>query len=381
MRSTTLNICPVIIFIAISCSAPQDTASTTTPDQFVVIGYVPGFRGEIDETTIDATMLTHINYAFVNVRDSMALLERLETDTANFRKLNNLKKINPDLKILFSVGGWGWSDFFSDAVFTESSRRKFARTNAAIVRDYDLDGVDIDWEYPGMRGQDNVFRPEDKQNFTLMFKALREELDALSANTGKKYLLTTAIPCFTRFIEMTEMDKAQQYLDFINLMAYDFYVAGDTAGHHSNLFSSEDFQKEQSGDRAFKEYTKAGVPASKLVLGIPFYGRSWYMKTADNHGINRAVDSLARGGGYTFVKDSIAMRPGFERHWDDKAKAPYLWNAETKQLVSYDDEESVTLKCDYVRENGMAGVMFWQYASDPKKYLLTAINKTKQSKP
>ena len=383
MHSASLTIFLAALFVAISCSAPQDTGTTTNPDsdQFVVIGYVPGFRGEIDETTIDATMLTHINYAFVNVRDSMAWLERLETDTVNFRKLNKLKKINPDLKILFSVGGWGWSDFFSDAVLTESSRDKFARTNAAIVRDYDLDGVDIDWEYPGMRGEDNVFRPEDKQNFTLMFKALREELDAMSATTGKKYLLTTAIPCFTRFIEMTEMDKAHQYLDLINLMAYDFYVAGDTAGHHSNLFASEDFQKEQSGDRAFKEYTKAGVPARKLVLGIPFYGRSWYMKTGDNHGINRAVDSLARGGGYTFVKDSIATRPGFERHWDDKAKAPYLWNAKTKQLVSYDDEESVTLKCDYVREHGMAGVMFWQYASDPKKYLLTAINKTKQPKP
>lgn len=383
MHSASLNFFLAVLFVAISCSAPQDTGTTTNParDEFVVIGYVPGFRGEIDETTIDATMLTHINYAFVNVRDSMAWLERLETDTVNFRKLNSLKKINPDLKILFSVGGWGWSDFFSDAVLTESSRRKFARTNAAIVRDYDLDGVDIDWEYPGMRGEDNVFRPEDKQNFTLMFKSLREELDALSASTGKKYLLTTAIPCFTRFIEMTEMDKAHQYLDFINLMAYDFYVAGDTAGHHSNLFPSENFQKEQSGDRAFKEYTKAGVPAGKLVLGIPFYGRSWYMKTAENHGINRAVDSLARGGGYTFVKDSIATRPGFQRHWDDKAKAPYLWNAETRQLVSYDDEESVTLKCDYVREHGMAGVMFWQYASDPKKYLLTAINKTKQPKP
>ena len=243
----------------------------------------------------------------------------------------------------------------------------------------DLDGVDIDWEYPGMKGQDNVFRAEDKENFTLMFRAIREELDSLSARTGKTYLLTTAIPCFTRFIEMTEMRKAQQYLDYINLMAYDFYVSGDTAGHHSNLFPSENFNKEQSGDRAFKEYTQAGVPPQKLVLGIPFYGRSWYMKSDDNRGIGRGVDSLARGGGYTFVKDSIAIRPGFVRYWDDKAKAPYLWNAETKQLVTYDDEESVKLKCAYVREHKMAGVMFWQYASDPKEYLINAIHETRQA--
>ena len=370
-------------FIAIaSCISPKDQSADVQPSsEFVVIGYVPGMRGEIDETVIDADKLTHINYAFVNVKDSMAWLENIATDTLNFRKLNNLKKINPELKILISLGGWSWSENFSDAVLTKNSRRKFARTNAAIVEKYDLDGVDIDWEYPGMRGQDNVFRPEDKENFTLMFKDIREELDAVSSRTGKSYQLTTAIPCFTRFIEMTEMNKAQEYLDYINLMAYDFYVAGDTAGHLSNLYPSENYDTEQSGDRAYREYTKAGVPARKLVLGIPFYGRSWYMKTADNHGINRPVDSLARAGGYTDIKDSIASLPGFVRYWDEKAKAPYLFNNETKQLVSYDDEESVKLKCAYVREHNMAGVMFWQYASDPKEYLLNAIHETRQTNP
>ena len=369
------------LLLTASCMSQKDQSagSAEGADEFVVIGYVPGFRGEIDETTIDAEKLTHINYAFVNVKDSMAWLENIATDTVNFRKLNSLKIINPDLKILFSVGGWGWSDYFSDAVLTESSRRKFAKANAAIVGEYDLDGVDIDWEYPGMRGQDNVFRTEDKENFTLMFAAIRKELDSLSEATGKRYLLTTAIPCFSRFIEMTEMAKAQEYLDYINLMAYDFYVTGDTAGHHSNLYPSENYDKEQSGDRAYNDYTKAGVAAEKLVLGIPFYGRSWYMKTADHHGINRPVDSLARGGGYSFVKDSIATQPGFVRHWDEKAKAPYLFNAATNQLVSYDDEESVKLKCEYVRDHGMAGVMFWQYASDPKEYLINAIHAFRQT--
>jgi len=380
MRRACSYFFSIILLLASGCKSGSQQVNTLQADGlFVVIGYVPGFRGEIDETTIDANKLTHINYAFVNVKDSMAWLENIGTDTVNFRKLNSLKKINPSLKILFSVGGWSWSENFSDAVLTENSRRKFARTNVDMVDKYDLDGVDIDWEYPGMKGQDNVFRPEDKENFTLMFKALREELDALGERTGKTYQLTTAIPCFTRFIEMTEMAKAQQYLDYINLMAYDFYVAGDTAGHHSNLFPSESYQNEQSGDRAYQEYTKAGVPAHKLVLGIPFYGRSWYMKTADNLGINRPVDSLARGGGYTFVKDSIAVRPGFVRHWDEKAKAPFLFNAETNQLVSYDDEESVKLKCAYVRDRGMAGVMFWQYASDPKGYLLSAIDKARKT--
>jgi chitinase len=359
-------------------SQMEGAGDSASSGKFVVIGYVPGMRGVLDETLIDATKLTHINYAFVNVKDSLAWLENLATDTINFRRLNKLKTINPSLKILISLGGWSWSNNFSDAVLTESSRKRFAASAAAIVKTYDLDGIDIDWEYPGMKGEDNVFRAEDRENFTLMFGALRSALDALDDGTGKTYQLTTAVPCFTRFIEMTEMGKVQQYLDYLNLMAYDFYVAGDTAGHHSNLYASGDYLKEQSGDRAVKEYENAGVPPEKIVLGIPFYGRSWYMKTADNLGINRPVDSLARGGGYAFVKDSISARPGFVRYWDEKAKAPYLFNADTKQLVSYDDEESVKIKCAYVKEHGMAGVMFWQYASDPKLYLLTAIDESRR---
>jgi chitinase len=356
------------------CKSPSEQTQQQATGRRVVIGYVPGFRGLLDEKTIDANKLTHINYAFVDVKDSMAWLTNLKTDTINFRKLNYLKKDNPDLKIMISIGGWSWSENFSDAVLTESSRRKFAETSVRIVDQFDLDGVDIDWEYPGMKGEDNVFRAEDKENFTLMFKAIREALNKLSEKTGKKYQVSTALPCFPRLFEVTEMGKVSEYLDFVNIMAYDFYVSGDTAGHHSNLFPSENYDREDSGDKAYNEFTKAGVPPTKLVLGIPFYGRSWIMKTADNRGINRQVDSTLRGGGYTFIKDSLMVRPGLVKYWDEKAKAPYLWNDETRQLVVYDDEESVKYKCEYVKEKNMGGIMFWQYASDPKEYLLTTVN-------
>ncbi len=116
----------------------------------------------------------------------MAWLTNLATDSINFRKLNYLKKDNPNLKILISIGGWSWSENFSDAVLMESSRKKFAGTSAEIVDTYDLDGVDIDWEYPGLKGEDNVFRAEDKENFTLMFKAIREELDKLSSRRASR---------------------------------------------------------------------------------------------------------------------------------------------------------------------------------------------------
>jgi len=360
----------VFLFLGWSCTKPKDQSS----DKKVIIGYVPGFRGPLEPLNIAANKLTHINYAFVNVKDSMAWLTHEITDTANFRYLVSLKKINPNLKILISIGGWGWSENFSDAVLTPSSRKKFAKSSVDIMHLHLLDGVDIDWEYPGFKGEDNVFRLEDKENFTLMFQAIREEMDELSKSTKQHYLLTTAIPCFHEFIEKTEMGKLHTYLDYINLMSYDFYVAGDTAGHHTNLFPSSNYNEEESGHKAYMEYTQAGVPASKLVMGMAFYGRSWFMKSGDNHGINRPVDTVTRGGGYSLIKDSISKRTGFVRFWDDQAKAAILFNDSTFQLYSFDDEESIMHKCNYVKERNMGGVMFWQYASDPKLYLLDAVN-------
>ena len=362
----------LLFIVPLSCS--HKTKEAPSPEKKIIIGYVPGFRGVLDQLSVDANKLTHINYAFVDVQDSMAWLSNMETDTVNFRLLNKLKEVNPDLKILISIGGWTWSGNFSDATLTPESRSKFAKTSVQIVADYDLDGVDIDWEYPGQIGDNNKFRPEDKQNYTLMFEALRKELDKLSETTGKYYELTTAVGANYKYIAHTEMDKAVQYLDYVNLMTYDFYTSGDSAGHHSNLYPPEGYDTDASAHKSFRMFMEAGVPAEKLVLGVPFYGRSWIMQSADKHGINMPVAGRARGGGYTYIKDSLVNQKGFVRYWDKNAKAPYLFNSETNQLLTYDDEESVRLKCEYVLDNNMAGMMFWQYASDPKEYLLDAMN-------
>ena len=369
----SLHLFLLLLFIVpLSCS--EKTKEAPSQEKKIIIGYVPGFRGVLDQLSVDASKLTHINYAFVDVQDSMAWLTNMATDTVNFRLLNKLKETNPDLKILISIGGWTWSGNFSDATLTPESRSKFARTSVQIVADYDLDGVDIDWEYPGQIGDNNVFRPEDRQNYTLMFEALRKELDKLSESTGKYYELTTAVGANYKYIEHTEMDKAVKYLDFVNLMTYDFYTSGDSAGHHSNLYPPEDYKTDASAHKSVQLFMEAGVPAEKLVMGIPFYGRSWIMQSADKHGINMPVERTVRGGGYTYIKDSLVNQKGFVRYWDENADAPYLFNSETNQLLTYDDEESVRLKCEYVLENNMAGMMFWQYASDPKEYLLDVMN-------
>lgn len=342
----------------------------------VVIGYVAGFKGLIDTESIAVHKLTHINYAFVNIKNNRAVLGNEQTDTVNFRKLNLLKRKNPGLKIFISIGGWAWSENFSDAVLTDTSRAAFAVSAVELIRKYQLDGVDIDWEYPARPGEEgNVYRPEDKQNFTLMFQALRKELDVLEKESGQKKLLSTAVGGFVDFLATTEMDKAQVYLDYINLMTYDLYTGGGQTAHHTSLYASDLTSTDNSADRAIKAFVAAGVPVRKLVMGIAFYGRNFKVAAGSKKGLADTVVSGEFGKGYTYLKDSLINKNGYKRYEDKQAKAPYLYNKDTQMFITYDDEWSVKHKCEYVKTHGMAGVMFWEYSSDPKEYLLDEINK------
>ena len=344
--------------------------------KYVIIGYVGGYHGLIDTTMVHASKLTIINYAFVNIKNNRAFLTNLKTDTVNFKYLLSLKKNNPDLKVVISIGGWGWSRNFSDAVLSDTSRRAFVASAITMVRMYHLDGVDIDWEYPGMKGAGNIYRDSDKQNYTLMFRDLRHGLDSVEHETGKKMLLSAAVGGFKTFLQHTEMDKVAQYLNYVNLMTYD-YSHGDTiAIHHTNLFASKRYNSDEYAASALTDFEAAGVPASKLVMGIAFYGHSIKVIDNDQHGLGvKTVGGRIRfGDGYTFIKDSLINQKGFKYYKDKDAKAPYLYNADTKQFISFDDEWSVKNKCLYVRKEDMAGVMFWEYSSDKKEYLLDEIN-------
>ncbi|HVW95346.1 MAG TPA: glycoside hydrolase family 18 protein [Mucilaginibacter sp.] len=344
----------------------------------VIIGYVGGYRGLIDTTMVNAKKLTHINYAFVNVRNNRAWLTNIKTDTTNFRNLLKLKKVNPDLKVLISIGGWSWSKNFSDAVLTDTSRKAFAESAVDIVRKYNLDGLDIDWEYPDDKGDGNVYRTADKYDYTLMFKAIRHELARLQHETGRKMFLTAAVGGFKRFTEHTEMNKAAKYLDYVNLMTYDYFQ--DSLGiavHHTNLYASKKYKTLDAADKAVDDFITAGVPVKKLVMGMAFYGRSARVTDTAANGLGIKTDGKMRAGGYTFLKDSLVNNAGrgFKYYRDNDASAPYLFNPQTKQFISYDDEWSAKNKCDYVSRRHMAGVMFWEYSDDQKEYLLDEINR------
>jgi len=340
----------------------------------VIIGYVGGFRGLVNTGIIQPKKLTHINYAFVDVRNNRAWLHSEKTDTVNFRKLNQLKQQNPDLKILISIGGWTWSGRFSDAVLTDTSRQRFVASAVEIIRRFNLDGIDIDWEYPALQGlEGNVYRPEDKENYVLLFKELRRQTDSLAQTTHKKYLLTTAVGGFKSFVDHNDMGGAQQYLDFVNLMTYD-YSGGRIASHHTALFASKAYPAHNNADESVQLFEAAGVPAEKLVIGIAFYGRSSILGPGEKV-LGDSIVKEVHAGGFTALKDSILKVPGFKVFRDRHAKADYAFNAATRQFITYDDEWSVKKKCRYVKKQKMAGAMFWEYADDPKSYLLDVINK------
>lgn len=361
------------LFILFGCSLLQPTALRAQSNK-VIIGYVGGFRGLVKTNLIKAKQLTHINYAFVDIKNNRAWLHREATDTINFRHLNLLKKENPALKILISIGGWTWSKNFSDAVLSDTSRQQFAESAVAIIKKFDLDGIDIDWEYPGRPGfEGNIYRPEDQQNYTLMFSELRKQLDDLQQQTPKKYLLTTAAGASKGFLDHTDMGNAQQYLDYINLMTYD-YSGGKIASHHTALYASKAHKAHNNADDAVTLFETAGVPASKLVMGVAFYGRSSILIDGAK-GLGDSIATFSKGLGYTAIKDSILKLPDFKLHRDRHAKADYIYNATTRQFMTFDDEWSVRKKCKYAESKKMGGVMFWEFDSDLNGYLLDEINK------
>ncbi len=319
MKQSIIFLTGIIVFIIFLSATESGEKQKNRP---VIIAYVGGFRGLADIDSLNPKKLSHINYAFVDVKDNRAWLHNEATDTINFRRLTALKKQNKDLKILISLGGWTWSKNFSDAVLTDSSTHAFAYSCIDIVAKYGLDGVDIDWEYPGLIGDNNKFRPEDKEHYTLLFKELRQGLDSLAKITRKKYLVTTAVGGSWEFIAHTEMDKVAKYNDYINVMSYDYAGGSDTiSSHHTNLYASSDDTSQGSTDKSIKAFIAAGVPAKKLVVGMGFYGKGWEMETGDNNGLYRRVKKFSRGGGFDYLKDSLENKKGFIKYWDDVAKA------------------------------------------------------------
>lgn len=366
MRTARFGLAAATLLLTLPGAA---TAVAAGDAERVIIGYVFPRERVIDPAEIDASKLTHVNYAFANVANGV-VVEGSAKDAENLKVLTGLRAASPAFKVLVSVGGWTWSGGFSEAAATPESRARFVASAVAFVRRHDLDGFDVDWEYPGLPGDGNPHGPQDKANFTRLMAELRMALDLDARARGRACLLTMAAGAFPRFLEHTEMNQVAGSVDFVNLMTYDFRVAeGDrVAGHHANLYAHPADEKRNSADGAVSDFLAAGVPARKLVLGVPFYGRACGAVEGDPkaRGLYQAAGRPAEGieTSYARLAEERVDRNGFGRHWDPVAQAPYLWSPQARVFVTYEDSESLRVKSRYIRDRGLAGAMFWEYYAD-----------------
>ena len=356
--------------------------------------------------------ITHVNYAFANIGDDgriaigdpYAAIDRAYPgDTweqpyrGTYNQLNNVLKAQyPHLKTLISVGGWTWSGKFSDVAETPESRQIFAESCVEFIRTYNFDGVDIDWEYPvccGLSG--NTYRPEDRENYTFLAEELRTQLDTAGAEDGREYLLTIAAAGGVDKLENYELAELASHLDWVNTMSYDFMGTWDLSltGHHSPLYANPANPSPNPNVRDFynahesiSPWLDAGVAADKIVMGVPFYGRAWGGVNSDNNGLYQSATLVPPGtwddwssgatgmNDYTEIASFIASGNYF-RFWDDVSKVPWAWSPTSHggHFITYDDPESIQLKMDYIKENGLGGAMFWEVTADREAELLDVI--------
>ncbi|MFE2167065.1 glycosyl hydrolase family 18 protein [Streptomyces sp. NPDC059447] len=320
-----------------------------------------------------------------------------------FNQFKQLKAKYPHLKINISIGGWTYSKYFSDAAKTDASRKKlvsscidqYIKGNLPVEGGYGgagsaagiFDGIDIDWEYPGSSGGHlgNHYAPEDKQNFTLLLKEFREQLDAYgAANGGKKYLLTSALPAGQDKIKYIETDKIGAYLDYANIMTYDMHGAWDGDGptyHQSPLYPSAADPTDPIAPGTEKYSIKnaidswidgnpaygitGGFPANKLTLGYEFYYRGWKgVQPGTTNGLAQPA-TQASGARPTSQQAGIAMYKELggivdnpaTTFWDDQAKASYFFK--DGEFFTGLDQKSIQARVDYGKSRGLAGAMMY----------------------
>ncbi len=362
----------LLAFARANASAPTVFAASEKPE---IVGYVFPQNTRLAPDAIDARKLTRINYAFANILNGK-MVEGFADDDANFATLTALRKRNPSLKILVSVGGWLWSGNFSDVALNANNRSVFIESVVTFLSRHNLDGLDVDWEYPGMQGSGHRYRQEDKQNYTLLLKELRKRLDTAGAVMHRHLYLTIAAGASGDFLAHTQMSAVQGYVDTVNLMAYDYYEPDSdrTTGNHAPLYTDPADPKRVSADASVRAFTNAGVPARKLLLGVPFYGHVWGQVPDRNHGLFAPGKQVANDSYAQYSRIAGGMvPPGFVRYRDAASSEPYLYSEKQRLFISYEDATSLKAKCEYVISHQLGGVMFWEYDSDPTGTLLDTL--------
>lgn len=312
---------------------PGENPSTPAGD-YIIVGYAYADSGELP----DPALLTHINFSFAKIQDDFETLSIRDKKIKRLQQIVGLKARKPELKVLLSVGGWGAGNF-SEMAADESHRKNFCANCLKMVQQYGLDGIDLDWEYPTSSSAGISASPDDTRNFTLLLKDLRETL-------GPDRLVTMASEASAHYVDWK---SALEYLDFVNIMSYDM---GRPPSHNAALYKGS--RTKMSCDEAVAKHFAAGVPYEKMTLGMAFFGR---------------VDRNILQGDELDYREILGLT-GYNKNWDAEAMVPYLTDAAGTMVLSYDDETSIGLKADYVKQKGLLGAMYWDIEADDDNHSL-----------
>ena len=382
-----------LLFLLTFCSQLQ-----TQPCREVVAFY-PSWkwydRGHlVNPSTIDYSKYTVINYAFLkpNKDGSISLFDPLadktillgKIDPAVKRSYKKSQEVNRywhipgtslvekahenGVKILISIGGWTMSENFSSIAESAEKRRRFAESCADLVRTYRIDGIDIDWEYPGNKAQKG--KAADRENFTLLLREMRYAFDILQNEIGKKLWLTADFGAGASHMAQIEWEQVVLLLDQVNVMTYDFYGSKpNRTNHHSPLYAPRKGVDGYNLDSTIRHLMEEHqVPAAKINIGLAFFGRSLRTKgKADIHtATHRSTDenTFPDGKGAPAYYNIIKKQSMFHYHWDDYAETPYLKGKKLKTFVTFDDERSIQKKAQYILDNDLAGAIVWDIMSD-----------------
>lgn len=352
--------------LALACNTAR--ATPPGPAHYRVIGYAMNWH---PEQARDLGKLDTLIFAFAEVRRGRVALS--PAAVARLQPLLALKARDPELKVDISVGGWG-AGGFSEAAATAAGRKAFADSAARMLVAHGADGLDIDWEYPGHHESGIASSPNDRHDFTLLLQAVRASLDTAGAEHHRPYTLSIAV-ADGPFVSGVDLAAVDRYVDWFNLMTYDFCnsMTPDTC-HHTGLHASTLAPADaRTTGRAVKQFLAAGVPAGKLVIGAAFYARVFGGVAPAHDGLYQPYKKFVGEIPWPKLKADFIGKQGFVRHWDAKADAAWLWNAQTRTFITYDDPESIAAKAAFVKAQHLGGIMYWEQGLDPTDELLEAI--------
>lgn len=358
------------VFLLVMCCVGAVNSYAQSANKFTVTAYYFGGPEKVDSLAVEK--LTHIIFSFCHLTGNKLTVDD-EKDAQSIKKLVEAKKRNKSLKVLLSLGGWGGCKTCSDVFSSAEGRKEFSQSVLDLNKLYGTDGIDLDWEYPAVKGYpDHAFKPADKPNFTALVRELRNTL-------GNKYEITFAAGGFQEFLnDAVEWKEVMSVVDRVNLMTYDL-VNGNSivTGHHTGLYSSP--EQHESTDNAVQYLIKLGIPSKKLVIGAAFYGRIWENVSDTKNGLYQS-GKFKKGVNYKNFEQEISPTKGFILYWDDVTKSPYAYNPQEKLFVTFDDKRSIDLKAKYVVDQQLNGIMFWELTHDTyKDGLLQTIDNVKKN--